>query len=187
LLPREWSSKSEVHFTPVDVARRATELLVDHPGARVLDVGAGVGKFCIVGACTAPQALFVGIERRRHLVLVANQLARELEVANVLFAYGDMVEVNWSTFDAFYLYNPFAEQLRRGRTGPYILDETLELDPANFLFYLQFVRDRLAEARAGTRVVTYHGFGAPPPPGYVLEANEKVGSDCLELWVKKSA
>ena len=47
-----------------------------------------------------------------------------------------------------------------------------------------FVRQRLAQARSGTRVVTYHGFGAEPPEGYVLKADEACGSDRLQLWVK---
>lgn len=184
LLPKAWREKSEVHFTPVDVARRAARLLVDRPGARVLDVGAAVGKFCIVAACTVPDAQFVGIERRRHLVRVANAMARRLEVTNVLFTHGDLIEIDWASFDAFYLYNPFAEHLRAD--GP-ILDRTLELDPECFLFYIHEVRQRLADARDGTRVVAYHGFGASPPPGYVLSAEEPAGTDRLELWIKTSS
>src|SRR6185437_914320 len=37
-------------WTPVSVAVRAADLLVDDPSTRVLDIGSGVGKFCIVGA-----------------------------------------------------------------------------------------------------------------------------------------
>jgi SAM-dependent methyltransferase len=181
LLPRMWREKSEVHFTPVDVARRAAALLVDRPGARVLDVGAAVGKFCLVGASATPDAYFVGVERRKHLVRVAETLARKLALTNVTFTCGDAVEVDWSQFDAFYLFNPFAEHLPG---AVYILDDTIALDPEYFLFYIHFVRARLAEARLGTRVVAYHGFGASPPPGYVLRSDEQIGTDRLELWVK---
>ena len=31
---------------------------------------------------------------------------------------------------------------------------------------VRLVRERLAALPLGTRVVTYHGFGAPPPAGY---------------------
>jgi hypothetical protein len=172
--------KSELHFTPVEVARRAAELLADGPNTRILDVGSAVGKFCIVGAVTVPEAHFIGVERRRHLVSVAARLARRLELANVTFACIDAIEIDWSHFDAFYLFNPFAEHLPNVPS----LDETIELDPEYFLFYVRFVRQRLAEARIGTRVVAYHGFGGDPPPGYMLLADEPAGTDRLELWLK---
>jgi hypothetical protein len=181
LLPTPWREKAGVHFTPVDVARRATEMLVVRPGMRVLDVGAAVGKFCLVGARTMPDALFVGIERRHHLVRVAEDLARQLEVPNVVFAYGDATEIDWSGFDAFYFFNPFAEHLIE---GVHILDDALQLHPDSYLYYVRFARAQLAEARIGTRVVAYSGFGGTLPPGYSLIADEPSGADRLELWVK---
>jgi hypothetical protein len=36
----------------------------------------------------------------------------------------------------------------------------------------------------GTRVVTYHGFGASPPSGYVRTSDERIGSGRLALWIK---
>lgn len=184
LLPASLRRLSAVHFTPVGVARRAVQLLVDRPCFWALDVGSAVGKFCLTGAAEIPDAMFVGVERRRHLVRVANALARRLELTNASFIYGDAVEVDWTVFDGFYFFNPFAEHLRD--TTP-ALDTTIELDPAFFLHYVRFVRERLAEARVGTRVVTYHGFGAAPPSGYAQFGSEEIGSDCLELWIKTTA
>ena len=184
LLPESLRGKAEVHFTPVSVARRAAEWLVDRPCAWILDVGSAVGKFCLTGARQNPDATFVGIERRRYLVHVANALAKELALPNATFIHGDAVQLDWSVFDGFYLFNPFAEHLRD--TTP-SLDSTIELDPAFFLHYVHFVRARLAEARLGTRVVTYHGFGAPPPTGYTRFGCEEIGTGELELWVRTAA
>jgi SAM-dependent methyltransferase len=184
LLPQRWRRQSDVHFTPAAVARRAADMLVDRPGMRVLDVGAAVGKFCILAARHAPDAAFLGVERRPHLVRIAERLARQLGLPNVTFACADAMTLDWSTFDAFYLFNPFAEHLR---CNVPTLDRTLELDPAHFLFYVQCVWERLAAARAGTRVVTYHGFGTEPPPSYVLTAEEDVGTGSLQSWVKADA
>ena len=50
LLPFYWRRLSIMHWTPVHVARRAAQLLVTGPKTRVLDVGSGPGKFCLVGA-----------------------------------------------------------------------------------------------------------------------------------------
>jgi hypothetical protein len=174
-------ARSEVHFTPAAVARRAAQLLVAVPGTRVLDVGSAVGKFCVIAAVTSPDAWFVGVERRSHLVAVAGAIVRQLAIANVSVVHGDALEVDWSGFDAFYLFNPFGEHLGDG-TPP--LDDRIELHPEYYAFYVRAVRERLAAAAAGSRVVTYHGFGCRPPPGYALTAREAIGTDCLELWIK---
>src|SRR5207244_1254082 len=52
MFPTELRFVSFQHWTPVAVARRAAELLVGAGARRLLDVGSGPGKFCIVGALT---------------------------------------------------------------------------------------------------------------------------------------
>jgi len=47
------------------------------------------------------------------------------------------------------------------------------------------VTEQLAVAKVGTRVVTYHGFGAPLPTGYALTTEEACGTDRLQLWIKE--
>jgi SAM-dependent methyltransferase len=180
LLPDDLRAHAPCHFTPVAVARRAAELLVDRPGARILDVGSGVGKFCIVGAAFTA-GVFVGVEQRPRLVGIATALARVFGLARVEFAHENVVDVDWSSFDGFYLFNPFAEHLEE---PPSPLDDTLELDPAHYLRYVRFVTQRLAEAKPGTRVVTYNGFGGTPLDGYALTADEEWGMDFLKLWIK---
>ncbi len=46
LYPEDIQNLSPMHWTPVDIARRASNFLAI-PNARVLDIGSGVGKFCI--------------------------------------------------------------------------------------------------------------------------------------------
>jgi ubiquinone/menaquinone biosynthesis C-methylase UbiE len=41
---------SAIHFTPVNVTKAATRFLVRKANAKVLDVGSGAGKFCLIGA-----------------------------------------------------------------------------------------------------------------------------------------
>src|ERR1700733_5517870 len=95
---------SSAHFTPVGVARRAAELLVRAPGDVVLDVGAGAGKMCLVGAATSG-ARFVGIERRAHLIRAAEDAAARLGVERVSFRKGELDAIDPEEIDAFYLYN----------------------------------------------------------------------------------
>lgn len=180
-LPARMQVKSSVHFTPVSVARQAARLLAPLPGMRVLDVGAGPGKFCIVAAFEVPGSTFVGVDLRPHLVRVARRLATRMAVTNVMFLDGDALELDWSEYDAFYLYNPFGEQLVGNALA---LDSKLERLPSRFRHYVRATRERLARARIGTRVVTYHGFGAPAPHGYELVNTHPAAPYRLKLWIK---
>jgi hypothetical protein len=182
LLPDEWRARAAQHFTPAAVARLAAYWLCAKPEAWILDVGAGVGKFCAMAAAAVPAATFVGVERRPHLARVASTISEALRLSNMKILQADVVELDWAMFDGFYLFNPFAEHLRDNTP---ILDQTIELDPAYYLFYVSFVREQLAQARDGTRVVTYHGFGADLPPGYALARAQPFGAGMLELWIKR--
>jgi SAM-dependent methyltransferase len=180
-LPRQLQLKSSVHLTPVAVARRAARLLAPEPGMRVLDIGAGPGKFCVIAALEVPTCSFVGVELRPHLVQLARKLAARLSVTNASFVGGDAFELDWSEYDAFYFYNPFVEQLHDPSLA---LDRSLTLAPDRYLEYVIRAGKRLASARIGARVVTYHGFGASAPPGYDLIERHPIGTDSLELWIK---
>jgi len=182
-LPVRLRVKSSLHFTPVAVARRAARLLAPDPAMRVLDVGAGPGKFCVIAGREVPSCTFVGVEIRPHLVALARKLAARAHVHNVSFVDGNALDLDWTSFQAFYFYNPFAEQLHdRSLT----LDPRLALEPSRFLDYVTGVAQRLASARLGTRVVTYHSFGAPTPSGYELVETHPIGTDRLDLWIKRA-
>lgn len=177
LFPESIAALSARHFSPVSVARRAAELLAPTPHHRVLDLGSGPGKFCIVGAAWTG-ASFTGIEHRPHFVKVAIQAAAQIGVGNAHFIHANILELSWRPYDAYYLFNPFAEQLLGG------IDGTVPVSPTRFAFYVREVRERLRLARMGTRVVTYHGFGGNMPRSFRLVLREDAGSDELELWVK---
>jgi DTW domain-containing protein YfiP len=140
----------------------------------ILDVGSGVGKFCMTAAREVETATFVGVEWRAHLVEVATQLAALGGLVNVRFVFANAFDLDWSAFDGFYLYNPFAEHLFG---SAFRLDHAIDFDRTNFARYASAVQHRLAKARIGTRIVTYHGFGAPLPAGYDLAAEESVGRE----------
>ncbi len=119
---------SSTFWTPVRVAQRAVRLLVRGTTTRVLDVGSGVGKFCIVGAAST-DATFVGVEHRRHFVDVARQAARRVGVASAHFIHGTIDVVNVLEFDALYFFNPFEENLWHSNGQ---LDHTVHLSEGAF-------------------------------------------------------
>lgn len=178
--PPDVRAVSSSFWTPVSVAVRAAELLVSGKADRVLDVGSGVGKFCIVGAASTGAA-FVGVEQRAHLVRVAEDARRRIAVHSAQFIRGSFDAIDVADFDAIYFFNPFEENLWESDTH---LDQTVELSKERYFADVASAENMLRRARVGTRVVTYHGFGGQMPPGYDLVLREPQHTDKLELWKK---
>jgi SAM-dependent methyltransferase len=172
---------SQLYWTPVAVARRAAKLLTAGGRRRVLDIGSGVGKFCIVGALTTA-AQFVGVEQRHKLVKVARKAAARFAARRTAFVVGDFASVDFGEFDAFYLFNPF-EELVNVDICP--IDGTTDISPARYDHHVLSLQSKLSEAPRGARVLTYFGYGGPRPPGYRLVRKERAGSDALVLWQKE--
>lgn len=177
---RGTSLLSSAHWTPVEVAVCAVDMLVTSRGTRVLDVGCGPGKFCLIGAATR-EVIFTGVDLRNHLLKEGRHIARKASLSNIEFIHGNMMDLDWSNYDAFYLYNPFLENLCR----PAMIDEAVSLKPEYFYRYVEAVQEKLMDLPMGTRVVTYHGFGGEMPYGYRMAANKEIGSDFLQCWIKE--
>jgi hypothetical protein len=169
-------------WTPVSVARRAAELLRAAGARRVLDVGAGAGKFVLVAAACAPELEFVGFEHRPHLVQVARRMCEQLGIPNARVDVADATTASWAGFDAFYFFNPFAENVY---VAGDCIDDRVELTAERLTGDIRRVEKKLARAPVGTVVVTYHGATGPIPASYDLEAAERAGSDWLRVWAKR--
>jgi len=179
LYPAALRELAPQHWSPIEVILRAARMLEPAPGERILDVGAGVGKVCIVGALAFPGSWY-GIERDRAQVRAATELSRRLGVADgTYFLRGDLDSVEWRHFDGFYLFNPAASLLvdgvEVGRFGG-VGDESA---------VIARIEDGLARTRPGARVVTYHGFGGTMPPEFDLLASEQVAGGELQLWIRR--
>lgn len=182
LYPPDLRRRSASFWTPVDVARRVVELLAPAPLTRVLDIGSGVGKLCIIGAAMS-RALFFGVEQRARLVNVATDAASRARLGNVRFVHRDFRGVDVAAFDALYLYNPFEESAWPADEW---LDATVPMSFAKARDDVFRMEAMLAFARPGTRVVTYHGFGGDMPSSYTRLLGEPHHRGHLELWVKTS-
>ncbi len=179
--PAAFREASQCFWTPASVAQRVAELLVTRgPATRILDVGSGVGKVCIVGAL-ATGASFVGVERREHFVITAIEAATKLGADTTRFVHGPFDEQDILSFDGVYMFNPFEENL----WGPTDwLDDTVELSEPRFQEDVLRAESWLSAARPGTRVVTYHGFGGKFPSDYRLEVREWRRGGFLDAWIK---
>lgn len=181
LLPRAARRVSPMYWTPVRVARRAARIFDDLGVSRVLDVGSGPGKFCVVAGASAPRIAFVGIEHRAHLVAAAQSLAASLGTTNVTFTHGDATCLPWAGFDGFYVFNSFAEN---SFSSDNQFDQTVELSHVRRIDDVMRVERWLAARQVGTILLTYHGLGGPIPGSYECVHVEAAGSAWLRAWRK---
>ncbi len=168
-----------MHWTPAPVAIRVADLLAPAAPARILDVGAGVGKLCSVGALSLGGTWF-GVEQHEGLVTVARRVALGLGVdRRTVFFHGDAFELDWNQFDALYMYNPFELPL-----FPQVADPTA----VDLRQQIARVEQKLAHLPSGTRVLTLEGFGGTMPSTFRLVYREYVPGVGLELalWIQRS-
>jgi len=65
LYPKRIQDLSGLHWTSLEIAKKSSEYL-SAPNSKVLDIGSGVGKFCISAGFFEPETLFYGVEQRKY-------------------------------------------------------------------------------------------------------------------------
>ncbi len=181
-LPCELRIVSNQYWTPLVVARQAARWLDDLHVRTVVDIGSGAGKFCVAGAL-AGNCEFTGLEQRPRLVAAARALARSFGVGDrVRFVEGALGEVAIPLADAYYLYNPFEENLF-GHVEH--LDEDVELSDLRFARDVAAVESLLRSAPVGTYVLTYNGFGGRVPALYDEVRGDLELPNVLRMWRKQ--
>src|SRR5690349_16221617 len=73
LYPPSIRRLAEKHWSPLSIARKAAHFLSAEPHVKILDIGSGVGKFCLAAALVKPEAFYYGIEQRRSLIYYADR------------------------------------------------------------------------------------------------------------------
>ena len=163
LLPSSLQVVSSHFWTPLSVALRVARWLDEVGVKTVVDIGSGVGKFCIAAALCGSYEV-VGIEQRPRLVRTARQLARSFRIEDrVHFLHHSFGEGVTPAADAYYLYNPFGENLFHDRN---CLDKHVELSRERYARDSAAVESFLRTAKDGTYVVAYNGFGGKLPESY---------------------
>ncbi len=181
-LPEELRSISGQYWTSLAVAARVADWLAELEVRTVVDIGSGVGKFCVAAArrCTCH---FTGIEQRERFVTAARALARSFEVDDrVSFLAGTLDDVEVPVADVYYLYNPFGENLFRPQAH---LAPDVELSEQRFDRDVATVERLLENAPAGTYVLTYNGFGGNMPRPYGEVRVDLELPNVLRLWRKQ--
>jgi len=166
------------HFTNLEVSKKVIGWLNSRgQKLRVLDLGCGVGKFCVVAASQTTHH-FTGVDFREDYILIAESLKNKYDLQNLDFVSGNILDVNFGHFNAFYLFNPFLEQI----------DETAKLDsryktsPLLYSIYENHVRQQFEAMPAGTIVITY--YVTPQQMPHNFKIIETGFNGFLKLWLK---
>lgn len=198
LLPKRQQQLSKIHWTPLHIAKKAASFLAQTPGIKVIDIGSGVGKFCLAAAAHFPDVEFYGIEQRADLVEIANSAKKTSETRNAYFQHGNFTEIDLYGYDSIYFYNSFCENIITSDLlydinvshsySPDLIDlahidERLEFSASLYHYYSNSLLKALDRKPSGTRLVTYHGVELEVPFSYqiVEEHFEKT----LQFWIRK--
>src|SRR5882757_2528275 len=104
LYPKPIRLLAQRHWTPLRIAQLAARFLVPHAGVKVLDIGSGVGKFCLAAGYYQPGASFVGVEQRKDLVSHAEIARKILGLGNVHFLNDNLTQLDFEQYDHFYFF-----------------------------------------------------------------------------------
>ncbi len=164
LLPDHLREVAAKHWTPIDVGKKAAQFLATHDGARILDIGSGAGKFCFIAAFYHPGVNFTGVEQRVELIDFCNRMKQRLGLKNVEFIHGNIKDFDIASYDHFYFYNSFYENI----PGTQKIDYKVTYSESLYNYYNLVLYKKLNKTPSGTRLVTYHSLGQEVPPGFAI-------------------
>jgi ubiquinone/menaquinone biosynthesis C-methylase UbiE len=168
---------AEQHFTPVNVSKIAARYLADKRGVKILDIGSGAGKFCMIGsACTTGH--FTGVELRSSLSLTAQSIAQQYNLTNVVFINSNITSISFKEYEAFYFYNSFYENVKFIEK----MDDEIEIKRELYDEYSLYVKNQLEEMPIGTKLATYYSFLKEIPDSYKIQ--HTAFGDKLKMWKK---
>lgn len=179
LYPQKFQLMSKKQWTPLSVALQAAAFLAT-PRSSVLDIGSGIGKFCIVGAQQYPETMFFGVEQRNKLVDYANDAKELLKLENLEFIHANITQINFMAFDHFYFYNSFFENIDFVNR----IDDSVETSLALYRYYTQYLRANLDGMPIGTRIVTYQSCGKEISENFSLVGGAI--NNLLKMYIKTS-
>ena len=178
LYPSSIQNLARKHWTPLHIARKAACFLAVENYVKILDIGSGVGKFCLAAAYYKPKAFFSGVEQRKRLVEHAEIAKERLQLYNSSFIWKNFTQIDFTQFDHFYFYNAFYENLNRTDK----IDDSILYSPELFSYYNRYLYKQLERKPAGTRLATFHSLEDEVPPGFHVVSTDM--NSTLKFWIK---
>jgi SAM-dependent methyltransferase len=179
LFPLKMRKLSNTHWTPVSIARKAISFFEKEGCKSVLDLGSGLGKFCLIAAASS-EIKITGIEQRENLVQLARKIAFNHQLSNLEFIHGDLISQDFRDFDGFYFFNSFEENINSKDS----LDRENSLNPIQYEKYILALRSKFDALPLRTKLVTYCGEASEIPDSYRLLSQSHKGK--LRFWEKQN-
>ncbi len=179
IYPKRIRKLSSQHWTPVAVAKVAADFLVERPGVKVLDIGSGAGKFCMIGAANS-KGHFTGVEQRIQLIELSTKISYDYNLRNTDFIHANITSIEFREYDAFYFYNSFHENIDVLNS----IDRSIKLDPELYNLYSVYLIQQFISLPIGTRIATFHSPFSIIPQTFKLQ--DSLYGGFLNLWEKVS-
>jgi SAM-dependent methyltransferase len=181
LYPLSVQALAARHWTPLSIAQKAAGFLATEDKSRILDIGSGIGKFCLAAAHFEPQCRYYGVEQRKDLVAHSEIAKGILGMTNVTFIHGNFTHLDLRNYDHFYFYNSFYENLDDSDK----IDNRINHSGSLYNYYNNRLFKYLAQSPAGTKLATFHSLGNEVPPCFELVNSDAVTG--LKFWIKPRA
>lgn len=178
LYPTAIRSLARMHWTPLYIVQKVTSWLAPNDKVKILDIGSGVGKFCLAGAFYKPSVSFYGVEQRKNLIEISESIREKLGLQNVHFIHRNFTQIDLCEYDHFYFYNAFFENL----DGAEKIDNDIAYSNELYNYYSIYLYNQLEKMPIGTRVATYCSWGDEIPPCY--QVAETHFDNLLKFWIK---
>ncbi len=151
LIRKELRFFTNIHWSEIPTIQLTTDFFKKNDAKNVLDIGSGIGKFCIISALNS-NIHFTGIEIREVLHNEALRISKIYNLKNITFIQADVKEIDFSPFDAFYYYNPFCEHIAVENW----IEKNDFLAEEKYYEYEEIVLNKLEKMKEGTLVVLHY-------------------------------
>lgn len=183
LLPSTLQSLSPFQWTPISVIERTWKYLSSDGVTSVVDLGSGVGKFCIYLSLLFSDSIDIfGFEDREELLSVSEGLKKHWGVSKVQFQKANFLTHFPYGHSHYYCFNPLYETIK----GSHSIDLKKNKSAHQFLKDLQTFKQNLFLLKPKSKLITFHGFGGSFLPGFRLVLNEEISGGEFQVWEKEN-
>lgn len=181
-LPKNFQTLSPFQWTPISVVERTWEYLQTDMPESIVDLGSGVGKFCIYLSLLSKAAIRIaGVEDRKDLVLVSESLKEHWNTPKVEFQNINFLKQFPYGHSHYYCFNPLYETMK----GIHSIDTQKEKSANQFLKDLQTLKQNLLLLKPKTKLITFHGFGGNYLPGFRVIIKEEIAGGEYIVWERE--
>lgn len=181
-LPQNFQTLSPFQWTPISVIERTWNFLSHDGVSSLVDLGSGVGKFCIYLSLLSHHSIdILGLEDREELVNVSESLKKHWEVTKVQFKKENFLNQFPKGHSHYYCFNPLYETMK----GTHSIDSNKIKSATQFLKDLQILKQNLLLMKPKSKLITFHGFGGNFLPGFRIILKEEISGGEYLIWERE--